>query len=131
GVGGELRRRGLKGFTVHLKVRYPDFALVTRSLTLPFPTDQELEIYRTAVRLLERTQAGNRKARLLGVGMSNLRGPGEPEQLSIFDAGRRKAARSLEAVDRIRERFGPQAIRRASLLEEEDPGASAAKERRG
>jgi DNA polymerase-4 len=115
-VGWELRKQKLKGCTVQLKVRYPDFSLVTRSATLPSPTDLGIEIYQTAIKLLDKTQARQKKARLLGVGISNLRRHG-PEQLSLFDFQRKKVERSTEAVDRILEKFGPQAIKRASLIE--------------
>jgi DNA polymerase IV len=124
-VGWELRKQKLRGSTVTLKVRYPDFSLVTRSFTLPRATDQGIEIYRTALQLLTRTEALRKKARLLGVGVSNLRHRDDPEQLSLFDARREKIERSLEAIDRIWEKFGSQAIQRASLLEE---GKGAGKE---
>jgi nucleotidyltransferase/DNA polymerase involved in DNA repair len=116
-VAWELRRQRLKGFTVQLKVRYPDFSLVTRSITLPSPTDQGMEIYQAALTLLDRTEALLRRARLLGVGTSNLRHRDDPEQLSLFNSHRMKIERSTEAVDRIRDRFGPHAIKRASLVE--------------
>lgn len=116
-VAWDLRKQRLKGRTVQLKVRYPDFSLVTRSTTLPSPTDQAIEIYQAALKLLERTEALPRKTRLLGVGVSNLRPRDEPEQLSLFHSHRLKVERSTEAVDRIRDKFGPQAIKRASLAE--------------
>jgi nucleotidyltransferase/DNA polymerase involved in DNA repair len=116
-VGWEMRKQKLKGFTVHLKVRYPDFTLTTRSQTLPFPTDAGMEIYRTAVKLLDKTEALSRKARLLGVGVSNLHRGDTPFQRGLFDSYREKEEKSLEAVDQIWEKFGPEAIQRASLLE--------------
>jgi len=115
-VGWELRKQKLKGHTVHLKVRYPDFILVTRSMTLSSPTDQGIEIYQTALKLLEKTEALRRKARLLGVGVSNLGRRGDPEQRGLFDTRREKVGRSLEAVDKIWNKFGPEAIKRATLL---------------
>jgi DNA polymerase IV len=118
-VGWELRNQNLKGFTVHLKVRYPDFSLVTRSATLPIATSQSTEIYQTALKLLQKTEVSSRKARLLGVGISNLRPREDPDQLSLFDANRIKRDRSLEAVDRIWDKYGREAIKRASLLEPE------------
>jgi DNA polymerase IV len=116
-VGWELRKQKLKGSTVTLKVRYPDFSLVTRSLTLPFPTDQGIEIYQTAVKLLPRTEALQRRARLLGVGISSLLHRDDPEQYLLFDSRREKTKRSVQAMDRIWEKFGPEAIQRASLLD--------------
>ena len=121
-VGWELRKQKLRGFTVTLKVRYPDFSLVTRSLSLPYPTDQGIEIYEAAMKLLLRTEALQRRARLLGLGVSNLRHREDPEQMTLFEAQREKVERSLAAVDRIWEKFGPQAIQRASLLEAKGKG---------
>ena len=115
-VGWELRKQKLKGSTVTVKVRYPDFTLVTRSLTLPFPTDQGIEIYQTAMKLLPRTEAPRRRARLLGVGISNLLHRDDPEQYLLFASRREKTERSVQAMDRIWEKFGPEAIKRASLL---------------
>ena len=116
-VGWELRKQKLKGSTVTVKVRYPDFTLVTRSLTLPIPTDQGIEIYQTAMKLLPRTEALQRRARLLGVGISNLLHRDDPEQYLLFDSRRQKTERSVQAMDRIWEKFGPEAIKRASMLE--------------
>jgi DNA polymerase-4 len=116
-VGWELRKEKLKGSTVTVKVRYPDFTLVTRSLTLPFPTDQGIEIYQTAMKLLPRTEALQRRARLLGVGISNFIHRDDPEQYLLFGSRREKTERSVQAMDRIWERFGPEAIKRASLLD--------------
>jgi DNA polymerase-4 len=116
-VGWELRKQKLKGSTVTVKVRYPDFTLVTRSLTLPSPTDQGIEIYQTALKLLPRTEAFQKRARLLGVGISNLLHQDDPEQYLLFDSRREKTERSVQAMDRIWEKFGPEAIKRASLLD--------------
>ena len=116
-MGWELRKQNLKGYTVTVKVRYPDFTTVTRSFTLPFPTDQGIEIYQTALKLLYKTEALPRKARLLGVGISNLLHQDGPEQLILFDSRRKQVERSTQAMDQIWDKFGPGAIKRASLLE--------------
>ncbi len=116
-VGWELRKQKLKGSTVTVKARYPDFTLATRSQTLSSPTDQGIEIYRTALKLLFRTEALKRRARLLGVGISHLIHRDAPEQYLLFDSGGKKTERSIQAMDRIWERFGPSAIKRASLLD--------------
>jgi DNA polymerase-4 len=115
-VGWELRKQGLKGYTVQLKVRYPDFSLITRSFTLPAPTDQGIEIYQNALKLLDKTNALTKRARLLGVGVSKLRHRDDPEQMSLFDFHKEKVERSTAVVDQIWDRFGPEAIKRASLV---------------
>jgi DNA polymerase-4 len=58
--------------TVTLKVRYGDFTTITRSLTALPPTSDADAIATRAVQLLDRTEAGARPIRLLGVGVYNL-----------------------------------------------------------
>ena len=116
-VGWELRKQRLRGCTVTVKVRYPDFTAVTRSQTLPFPTDQGIEIYQTALKLLHKTEALQKRARLLGVGISNLIHQDDPEQLLLFDSRRKQVERSTRAMDQIWDKFGPEAIKRATLVE--------------
>ena len=60
-----------RGRTVTLKLRYADFTTVTRAMTLEAPTDQASAVLDAAVELLERTEAGERPVRLIGVGLSN------------------------------------------------------------
>jgi DNA polymerase-4 len=119
-VGWEIRKQKLKGFTVTVKVRYPDFTLVTRSFTLPSPTDQGIEIYQTALKLLHKTDAPQRKVRLLGVGISNFIHRDDPEQFLLFDSRRKKLERSIQAMDQIWDKFGSESIKRASLIGEKD-----------
>lgn len=119
-VGRQLRQGKMKGGTVHLKVRYPDFTQVTRSATLASPTDQGLQIYQTAMGLLGKTEVARRGARLLGVGVSNLRPRHLSEQLSFFDSQKVQLERSTQAVDRIWDKYGFDAIKRASLLQKKD-----------
>jgi hypothetical protein len=68
------------------------------------------------MKLLPRTEALQRRARLLGVGISNLFHRDDPEQYRLFDSGRKKVEGSVQAMDRIWEKFGPEAIKRATLV---------------
>jgi DNA polymerase IV len=65
-----LSRKSLLARTVTIKVRYADFTTVTRSHTAP-PTRDEAGIAARAVELLDRTDAGRRPVRLLGVSVHN------------------------------------------------------------
>jgi DNA polymerase-4 len=65
-----LARKARLARTVTLKVRYSDFTTVTRSHTAP-PTRDESALRARAVQLLERTEAGSRPVRLLGVSVHN------------------------------------------------------------
>jgi DNA polymerase IV len=66
-VAAELGRKGLRARTVAIKVRYAGFVTVTRSHTEAHFTDSRPEIVNRAQMLLERTDAGRRPVRLLGV----------------------------------------------------------------
>jgi DNA polymerase-4 len=67
---GWLARRELLARTVTIKVRYADFSTITRSHTAA-PTRDEPDLAERAVRLLDRTDAGRRPVRLLGVSVHN------------------------------------------------------------
>ena len=68
-----LQRREMLARTVTLKVRYEDFTTITRSHSAP-PTRDEADLTARAVRLLEKTDAGARAVRLLGVSVHNFVG---------------------------------------------------------
>ena len=130
-VASRLRRAGLVGRTVTLKVRYGDFSTLTRSATEAGGTDSAAVISNAASRLLSGLDlaAG---VRLLGVGVSNLQpvsgggaeqlslelsGPGSPPGAGTGPAGSRDDAAVTEAVDAIRRRFGPAAVGPAALVD--------------
>jgi len=113
-VGCRMRRHGLKGRTVQLKVRYEDFHTITRAQTLPQPTNVTQEIWRTADQMFtERLPARRLHIRLLGVGMSGFEHPAMV-QLSLFpEAEHERQARLDEVADRIKEKFGQAGLQRA------------------
>ena len=67
-----LERKQLYARTVVLKVRYSDFTTVTRSHSLRVATRAADEIAARALALIDRTEAGHRPVRLLGVSVHNL-----------------------------------------------------------
>ena len=116
------RQAGLRGRTVSIKVRYEDFTTVTRSVTLPAPTDLSHTVYSTARELLRRLRAsGGRggRVRLLGVRLEGLvRSDEVVEQLELGAGDSGPGWREAEtAVDRAIARFGVRAIRPAALVE--------------
>jgi DNA polymerase-4 len=137
-TAARLRNHRLKGRTVTLKVKYSDFRLVTREVTLPLGIDDGGEIFRQALTLLEKTEAGKKPVRLLGIYLSNFGGePGHDEgsgQISLFGhrpqpgvpapraRGARDPARKAklnEAVDRIRGKYGEKGARPGTLVGDE------------
>ena len=116
-VAIRLRRHGLTGSTLILKVKYGDFTTVTRSRTLPAGLDHAMDIHRVAVELLDRTAAGQQAVRLLGISLGRLE-DSAGEQGSLFGAEARRRQVALDqAVDKVRQRFGAAGVRRGSLLD--------------
>ncbi|RGS70996.1 DNA polymerase IV [Mitsuokella sp. AF21-1AC] len=111
-VGYRLRREGVKGRTVQLKLRLGNFKTYTRSRTLPEATCYDEEIYHV-VQELFRTLGVKRGIRLLGVSVS---GFDNDVELSLFAEQAQKKDRLYEAIDAIKARFGEHGITKAQLL---------------
>jgi DNA polymerase-4 len=131
GVAARLRRAGRVGRTVQLKVRYAGFRTITRSRTIPAPTDLAAEIASVAVALLRDVPDLDVGVRLLGVSVQQLSVPEavQPDLFGFEGSHTHTAAeaapeapvpptprmRSLErTIDAVRERFGHDAVDRAS-----------------
>ncbi len=93
-IAGKIARllevAGRYGRTVTLKVKYFDFGQVTRSVTVDEPPKSSEEIMHCAGELLGKTEAGEKKVRLLGISISNFTdeikerpAPSDPLQLSF------------------------------------------------
>ena len=116
-VGWRLRRHVLRGRVIHLKVRFADFSTITRSQTLPEPTDITDEMWQIADEMFcERLPPDHLPVRLLGMGVGGLDASGVRQRL-LFDQDERQRQSGLDATrDQIRERFGSSALRRAASL---------------
>ena len=112
-VGARLRRSGLQGRTVQLKVRFRDFATITRSETVATAVDEGALIARVARRLLHEVDTSP-GVRLLGVSVSQLEDASR-RQLSLDDAVGGSWDEVAGAVERIRERFGDSSIVPATM----------------
>ncbi len=66
-----LINREAKGRTITLKVKYFDFQSITRSVTIDEPADRASVIMKYLKPLLSKTEAGEKKVRLLGISISN------------------------------------------------------------
>lgn len=120
-VGKRLRRHGLTGKTVTLKVKYADFKQITRSTTLAEATADDRKIFLHGCELLTRTQAGQRPIRLIGISISNLTPAVSRKQLRLFsrDADQADGRRKLyQALDAISGKYGRDAIVPGTLLDE-------------
>jgi DNA polymerase-4 len=117
-VAQRLRRNGLQGRTVNLKLRFSDFRTITRAQTLPQPTDITPEIWNSVASLLDSAlPASHFAVRLIGVGVSGFEQPKE-KQLSLFPDEARERDTRLDSVrDQINAKFGKGALNRASGLQ--------------
>jgi DNA polymerase IV len=120
-----LRSSGYATRTVVVKLRKADFTTITRSKTLPEATSETQRIYATACALYEASGlSGQARLRLVGVRATGLVPAGSAAtQLALGERG--ASWRDAEsALDRITGRFGPDAVRPATLVEaaEDDPG---------
>lgn len=111
-VGRRLRKRGLSGRTVRLKIRWPNFDTITRQLTLKQPTNHDSVIFSSAKDLLEKEWEEGKGVRLIGVGVSKLES--DIYQPSLFNKVFRKEKMLLEALDELQERFGKEIIHKGS-----------------
>ena len=113
-VARRLRRHALAARTVTLKIRHGDFTTLTRSETLPSPTNQTQALWEASRGILEAWAGkGFKPLRLLGMTASNLTAL-EGRQLSLFGAeGDRKQEQLDQTLDAINRKFGRKAVRRA------------------
>ncbi len=111
-LSGRLRRAGLRGRTVTLKVRFSDFRTVSRSTTLQGSTDGSKMLYETATDLLEAVEL-TEPVRLLGLGVTSLESAAQPSQLD-FDTNS-EWEKVEDAIADVRERFGASSLRPARL----------------
>jgi DNA polymerase-4 len=112
-VAGRLRQHDLVARTVTLKIRSPEFVTITRRSTLPAPTDRTDILWQAVAELFDRwAQRRPHPVRLLGAGVAQL-SAAAGQQLALFDQAEADRRRQLDhTVDRIRQRFGRDAIRR-------------------
>lgn len=117
GVGYRLRKQRLSGATVKIKLRWSDFTTLTRQITADKPLNQDDEIYQLALSLFEANWQRGKPVRLLGVGVS---GFGEnAHQLGLWDTPQATENRQLQsALDDIRDKFGENAIKRGTDLDD-------------
>jgi DNA polymerase-4 len=112
-VGAALRKAGLQGRTVQLKLKFHDFNLITRSETVATSIDEGALIARIARRLLEGVDV-SAGVRLLGVSVSQL-GEAGVRQLSLDDVQQPSWGAASSAIEEIRERFGDSSIVPATM----------------
>jgi DNA polymerase IV len=114
-VGRRLREGSFHARTVQLKLRYKDFTTITRSHTLPVPTQLDTEIFEQARALFRKNWRKGAQVRLLGVHASSFDEVAEQGDL-LEDGRRQRWQRALSAADRLRDKFGESSVSLATGL---------------
>jgi len=128
-IGTRLRAKSLAGRTITIRVRFADLHSVTRAVTLDAPvaaTATLAEIAEDLVRAVLAQHPGESKISLLGISVSHLAKDSQLQldlPLGAADEARRPGSRrgmarwaADRAVDRIRDRFGWEAIGYGSVV---------------
>ena len=122
-----LRAAGCVARTVTVKLRLANFKTITRSRTLPEPTDVAREIYAAACALYEGSGLDARaRLRLVGVRATGLRPVGGAARQLAFGERPSGWREAEQAVDRIARRFGADAVRPAALFGSSQDGPADA-----
>jgi DNA polymerase-4 len=112
-VSSRLKASGLAGSTVTLKLKSADFRIRTRAQSLAHPTQLASRIYAVGRELLARETDGT-MFRLIGIGLSGLCDADGADFADLID---RRSAGAEQAMDRLRERFGEEAVVKGLALE--------------
>ncbi len=117
-VARRLRREGLKGRTITVKIKYSDFTSITKGHTIANTTDSTGVISDSAIKLLLDCPI-KRKVRLIGVAVSNLGVSKKGSQVSLFMVGgeEEKERKADAAMDEIRDKFGGEIIKKGNVSE--------------
>jgi DNA polymerase-4 len=108
-VSARLKKAGIAGRTVVLKLKSADFRIRTRNRQLGDPTRLADRIFSTGLDLLRREIDGTRY-RLLGIGVSDLSDDGKADPPDLVDIQARKRAMAEGAIDALRDKFGGKAV---------------------
>jgi DNA polymerase IV len=114
-VAKRAKAHELEGTTVTLKLKTPDFKLLTRSASSDEPTSLAHRIFEIAVPLLKK-EANGRAFRLLGVSISNLSETGGQLLHHSLDQHQVVRDKAELAMDKIRSKLGDQSVIRGISL---------------
>ncbi len=114
-VSARMKASGFEGRTVTLKLKSADFKSITRSHTLETPSNLARIAFAAAKPMLHNA-AGGKAYRLIGVGFSGLSSAADHFEADLFGDGNERIARQEKAIDAIREKFGPDAVKAGRSL---------------
>ena len=113
-VSARLKASHLAGSTVTLKLKSADFKIRTRARALGAPTQLAARIFAAGRDLLSH-EVGATRYRLIGIGVSHLEDAAGDDLSDLID---RRAAEAEHAVDRLRAKFGRDAVVKGLALDD-------------
>ena len=133
-VSDRMKKQNLVGDTVHLKLKSSGFRIRTRARHLAVPTQLAHTVFEHASDLLAREIDGT-AFRLIGVGLSGLSAADGSDPVDLVEPGVARKAAAERAIDKVRSKFGREALVRGRLYGEKsldrrrnDPGSDSSKD---
>ncbi len=111
-----LKAKGLVGDTVTLKLKTAGFRLRTRARSLMIPTQLANVLYESGLQLLTREIDGS-SFRLIGIGVAGLSAADGSDPVDLVEPGIARRAAAERAMDRVRQRYGRDALIRGKLYD--------------
>ena len=111
-----LKAKSIVGDTVTLKLKSAGFRLRTRARHLVMPTQLAGILYETGLQLLTRELDGT-AYRLIGIGISGLSTADGSDPVDLIAPEVARSAAAERAMDKLRARFGKDAVMRGKLYE--------------
>jgi DNA polymerase IV len=118
-----LKAKSVVGDTVTLKLKTAGFRLRTRARQLMIPTQLASTLYEMGLSLLARETDGT-AFRLIGIGVSGLQTASGSDPADLLEPGIARKAAAERAMDRVRTRFGREAVIRGKLYQHERPAGA-------
>ena len=120
-VASRMRAAGVLGRSVTLNLRFADFTTLSRSLTLPSPTDVTDDLYDAAIALYAKLGLQRARIRRVGIRVEGLVGRSAAYTQPALDDPEHGWRDAEIAVDKAIRRFGPKAVQRAVLTRQSRP----------
>jgi len=117
-ISARLKAKTLAGATINLKLKTTDFRIRTRARSLAAPTQLATKIFAAGRELLERETDGT-KFRLLGIGVTALADAEDADPADLVDRRGARDKAAEHAVDRLRAKFGREAVVKGLALDDE------------
>lgn len=119
-VSDGLKKDGLAASTITLKLKDSTHKLITRSHSIDNSTQLATVLFEQGQHLLKKETAKTIPYRLIGIGASNLTSPEQADPLDLIEPDRNKRVTAEKAMDKLRDRYGTDAIVKGRALKKEN-----------